>query len=403
MKILLITKWIDGGVKGKFHHSGEWIDTFELACAFSNLEHQVSILSPKPLPIHKKNFYLEFGKILESKKINHYFANCQVAVGRYEGSTMLRMDLATIRAVREFKPDIVQYMQFTNSIAPILIKQAIFFFGVILPKDYSGKDDDTRLRINKLSPIKFSPLIYLENLLYKFLLKLLKKENYYRNTKLIAKHKKALNILKKNGVKNVCFIHKGVEYQKYSERKKIDNQTILFMGQLSKRKGITDLLEIFVKISDKFPKAKLLIAGTGSSEFLNSLKKKSTKLKNRILFTGPVNYQNKGRIFGRASIFCLPSYADASPAVIMEAMAAGLAIVTTYQSDPPIKNEAEGILVQAGEVDKISSALERLLLNSKLKLKLGNSARKMAKNYDWEKKAEEFIKLFQLEMDRLNT
>ncbi|KKQ89819.1 MAG: Glycosytransferase [Candidatus Curtissbacteria bacterium GW2011_GWC2_38_9] len=396
MRILLVSKWIDGGVKGSFHHSGVWRDTFELACAFSTLGHQVAIVSPKPIQTHQKRFNIEFGKVLRKENVKHYMANSSAASGKYEGSLMFRLDLTALRAIRDFKPDIIQFIQFTHTLINFFTNVPIFFWGVILPKKYKNFEKDTNERLKELSPLKFSPSVFFENLFYWFLLKFLRQENFYncQEGRLISKHQKGLDFLKKKKLKNLSYIHKGVHFEKFSKIKTSQTQTVLFMGQLSWRKGIFDLIDVFLQVVAKFPKARLIIAGSGSPRIIYALKKKAKNLKKQVKFTGAVSYQNKRQIFLKAGIFCLPSYADASPGVLMEAMASGLPIITTYESDPLMKDGQEGLLIKAGDTKALSAAIDRLLSDRTSARQLGQVAKEKASRYSWENQAKKFLRLY---------
>ena len=396
MRILLISKWVDGAVLGQFHHSGVWRDTFELACTFADLGHQVAIVSPKPIQIHQKRFESEFGKVLEKENIKHYMANSPAASGRYEGSLMFRLDLTAIKATKDFNPDIIQFIQFTHTLINFFTKKPIFFWGVILPKIYKNFEKDTNERLKELSPLKFSPSVFFENLFYRFLLKVLRQEDFYNSQKgiLISKHSKGLEKLRQKKLKNISYIHKGADYQKFLKITPNPAQTILFMGQLSYRKGIFDLIDAFFQLADKFPKSRLIVAGSGPPRVIHALKKKAKNLKKQVKFAGAVSYQNKHEIFSKANIFCLPSYADASPGVLMEAMASGLPIITTYEADPLIKNGKDGLLIKAGDKKALADAIDQLLSDRRFARQLGQAAQKKASRYSWENQAKKFLRLY---------
>ena len=64
----------------------------------------------------------------------------------------------------------------------------------------------------------------------------------------------------------------------------------------------------------------------------------------------------------RADVFCLPSFAEGVPVVLMEAMAAGLPVVTTRIAGIPelVEDGEEGLLVRPGRADDLEAALARL-------------------------------------------
>jgi len=79
---------------------------------------------------------------------------------------MFRLDLTALRAIRDFKPDIIQFIQFTHTLINFFTNVPIFFWGVILPKKYKNFEKDTNERLKELSPLKFSPSVFFENLFF---------------------------------------------------------------------------------------------------------------------------------------------------------------------------------------------------------------------------------------------
>ncbi len=88
--------------------------------------------------------------------------------------------------------------------------------------------------------------------------------------------------------------------------------------------------------------------------------------------------QDMDAVFEQAQIVCLPSYHEGLPRALLEASASGCAIVA---SDIPgcrelIKNKETGLLVPAGNVPSLTTALKHLIGNPIERLRFGNAARK---------------------------
>ncbi len=83
------------------------------------------------------------------------------------------------------------------------------------------------------------------------------------------------------------------------------------------------------------------------------------------------------RQYHRADIFCLPTRGDCLPMVLAEAGAAGLPVVSTNVAAIPsiVQHEKTGLLVQRGNLDELTDALRRLLVDPELRAELGKSAR----------------------------
>jgi glycosyltransferase involved in cell wall biosynthesis len=100
--------------------------------------------------------------------------------------------------------------------------------------------------------------------------------------------------------------------------------------------------------------------------------------------------EDMARVFGEASIICLPSkYREGVPRVLLEAAASGRPIVTT---DAPGCREAcmngeTGLLVPMGDPIALADALERLLKDRSERVRMGERGRKLME----EKFSEEYI------------
>lgn len=90
--------------------------------------------------------------------------------------------------------------------------------------------------------------------------------------------------------------------------------------------------------------------------------------------------QNMPHVLRQATIFCLPSYREGMPKALLEAMATGLACVT---SDAPgcrdaVEDGVSGLLVPARNADALATAIDRLLSDAVLRTRLGLAARARA-------------------------
>jgi glycosyltransferase involved in cell wall biosynthesis len=153
--------------------------------------------------------------------------------------------------------------------------------------------------------------------------------------------------------------------------------SILFLGNLGKRKGVWDLLEAAEQLPDT---ARLILVGGEeepgiAKEFVAALGRRH--LESKVEYAGPAFGAEKHQWLARARIFVLPSYAEGLPISLLEAMAAGLPVVVTPVGGIPtvIRDGEEGLLVQPGDVAGLASALNRLLEDAGLRQRLGNAAR----------------------------
>jgi glycosyltransferase involved in cell wall biosynthesis len=145
---------------------------------------------------------------------------------------------------------------------------------------------------------------------------------------------------------------------------------ILTVGRLDKKKGLDVLIKSFSLISKKFNDLFLLIAGTGTDEYVNEIKEliKKLDLDKRVKFTGFVSENEKLHLLKTAKLFVLTSYSDVHPISAIEAMANGLPVVISQNSDfPEIDEYQAGKIVQNSEQNVSQTIVELLSDESKLK------------------------------------
>jgi glycosyltransferase involved in cell wall biosynthesis len=86
------------------------------------------------------------------------------------------------------------------------------------------------------------------------------------------------------------------------------------------------------------------------------------------------------RYMAAGDVFCLPSYREGFGAVIIEAAAAGLPAIGSciYGITDAIENGTTGLLVSAGDVDGLSTAMLTLATHEQVRLRLAHAARERA-------------------------
>jgi glycosyltransferase involved in cell wall biosynthesis len=145
------------------------------------------------------------------------------------------------------------------------------------------------------------------------------------------------------------------------------DQTILCVGHIAFRKGQLVLARAFAKIAAQFPDWKLLfIGGVMEPACGKELEGVAARFSNQITLTGERN--DTVDLMRRAAIFVQPSFFEGLPLALQEAMANGCACVASGVSGNMelIDNERTGLLVPAGDVDALSAALKRLMVDAAL-------------------------------------
>lgn len=151
---------------------------------------------------------------------------------------------------------------------------------------------------------------------------------------------------------------------------------ILFLGQVEPRKGIYELVEALALLRERFPHARLAIGGQGQ---LEEVRRRALELgvAERVTMLGWVTAGRKQEELARAAVFCLPSHAEGLPMAMLEAMAAGKAIVVTGVGGIPdaVRDGDNGVLVPPGDAHALADALGRILGDEEERRRLGARAR----------------------------
>jgi len=404
MKILLINKWVAGAAPGPFYYPGTWSDTYELACALTDLGQEVEILTTKIQGPHVKRFQKEFGNVLRQKGIVHHFAGSHVSFGRGYGSFRLRMFFDELRAIRKSKPDIVQYMQFCPSLIYHFIKDTpVVFYSCYFFDQYpKDKQDQQNLSDIWKEREEFKLWAIFQNTLFaiisKFWGSVALDDSLRRGAIVISMHPKGYEKLReKFGSKSrIYLVKKGVNQVNSQLSKKSRNGQVIvtFIGTTVSRKGIFDLLKAIKMVQSK-QNVKLFIAGSGPIAAVTKLKRQISTLRVNAKYLGPIDFTKKWSVLSQSDIFCLPSYLDAYPSAILEAMVKGIPVVTTKEIDSPIVDNVSGLLVNAGDIQSLADAIEKLASNPDLRHKIGREGQIAVQNLTWPQQARSLVDLYQ--------
>ena len=152
---------------------------------------------------------------------------------------------------------------------------------------------------------------------------------------------------------------------------------ILFVGHMLKTKGAQEILMACV---DNYAVKKLIMVGPFFDDnFKNELviianKRESGKW---VEFVGEKNREEVWQYYKSCSVFCLPSYSEGFPNVILEAMSFACPIIATnVGAIPEMLNNGCGICINPKNAEALSEALTKMLLNRDIANEMGNNAYK---------------------------
>jgi glycosyltransferase involved in cell wall biosynthesis len=179
-----------------------------------------------------------------------------------------------------------------------------------------------------------------------------------------------------------------------SLKKKYD---AVFQGRFHPQKGVVELLDIWKKVIQKMPNAKLAMIGDGPlMENVKSQIANDTLEKNIELFGYVYDGSKKYTLFSQSELVVHPAFYDSGGMASAEAMAFGLPCVgfdlISYESYYP-----KGMVkVKTGDVDAFADAILDLHKNEKKRKRIGKEAKNMIEDYwSWDKRAMQILEKVQ--------
>lgn len=163
---------------------------------------------------------------------------------------------------------------------------------------------------------------------------------------------------------------------------------VLFVGNEFLRKGMDFLREAIPFVAREVPDVKFVIVGQNADGF-------ALEPHENMKATGLVsNIEELKQLYRRASMLVLPHRFERAGHVIIEAMSAGLPIVTSNQGGPAevVHHGKNGFLVEVGDVDGLVKSIVRLLTDKATSKSFGEYAKSVVRQgYTWDRIAEKML------------
>lgn len=160
-----------------------------------------------------------------------------------------------------------------------------------------------------------------------------------------------------------------------------------------------DIINFFVTLLKEIGAGfSVILVGGLKEKSLNSIKNVIPKqLRNKFIITGFLPRNDLNAVYCIGDIFVKPTKYEAFGIAFLEAMAAGLPIVSYRVGALPelIENGVNGFLFEVGEVEKIAQKIKELDKNHKLYNKIAKNNREKAKKYLWDNILDKYIEVYE--------
>ena len=192
-------------------------------------------------------------------------------------------------------------------------------------------------------------------------------------------------------------IRKIKEKYEISEKDKV----LLFTGRIVPEKGVLELIKAIKKVNSK--NYKLIIVGSSlnqldtKTKYEELVEKVYENVKDRVVFTGFIKYNEIGKIYKIADIAIIPSiWNDPAPLTIIESLVCGLPIITTESGGIPeyVNKKCAIVLKRDGNiVNNLSEKIDFLLNNEKELIKMSKESKNIGKSLNVDEYYENFERI----------
>jgi len=168
---------------------------------------------------------------------------------------------------------------------------------------------------------------------------------------------------------------------------------VLNTGAIQKRKNIARLVEAFAHLPSGW---RLVLAGSsgfGAVEILRRIEQ--SPCRERISVLGHVSNADLADWYARARIFAFPSLDEGFGMPVLEAMAAGAAVIASNRSALPEVCGDAALLVDPEDTDALARALQQVSGDPELEQSLRERGLRRAARFTWDKAAAETWKVYE--------
>ena len=153
-----------------------------------------------------------------------------------------------------------------------------------------------------------------------------------------------------------------------------DDVLALYVGRLDPEKGLETLGEAFPRALERFPRLRLLVAGSGKCEA--RLREQLAPHAARVRFLGYVRGEALSYLYRAVDLVLVPSLYEPFGLVALEAMLAGRPVVAAASGGlrEIVRSEKDGLLVPPGDAPALADAIVRLAEDPELRARLGERA-----------------------------
>lgn len=181
-----------------------------------------------------------------------------------------------------------------------------------------------------------------------------------------------------------------------------DEKIILYVGRITKQKGIEEIIRAAALVISNYPRVKFILGGNHAPthmKFKEEMKKLAEELgiKDKIMFIGPIPNEKLPELINMSYIAIYASHGEGQTRFLLESMACGVPVISTPVGGNPdfVIDDVTGYLFPIGDYRLLSIKILQLLQNEyKRKLMSENCRRIIEISYSWDKNISLLLEAF---------
>lgn len=176
----------------------------------------------------------------------------------------------------------------------------------------------------------------------------------------------------------------------------VDEFVVLYVARFQAFKNHAMLVEAFRLIRERYPSARLVLVGSGPLRERIQQQAERAGIAGKVLFLGEVPFNELPAVYAAADLKVVTSDYESFCFAAIEAMSAGLPVLTTDCGwVPRLVADGAGLVSPVGDAPSFSCAMERLARDSGLRKRLGTAAReRVLDRHTWRPSAQKLLSVY---------
>ena len=245
--------------------------------------------------------------------------------------------------------------------------------------------------------LKYIPILHGGNLPQRYKKSPLNSDKLLKNAhKSVAPSAFLFNFFKKEGYNNLVYIPNSIDLSIYNYKKRETfSPKLLWVRSFAGIYNPLMALKVLEILLENYPDATLCMVGPEKDGSLKTCQEYAKSRQLPVIFSGKLEKEEWVDLSKDYDIFINTTHYDNTPVSVIEAMALGLAVVSTNVGGLPflLENDTEALLVDDDDTEAFAKAITVLINDSVKSQMLTFNARRKVEKFDWEVVKKQWIEL----------